>query len=150
MRQIVACFRFTMTMSMSFATSPDSGHSGPRTPPRGQDPSTKPAKSFPVGKVDKYFLPENREQYQKFGYDDRFLLGAFDDKSKFLQFLNIEPPESVPDVHSRGKDSFLILANEVAEFIKDQREHYLFLYLTFLPTYDLHFRFPRARYPSVP
>ena len=98
--------------------------------------------------MDKYFL-ENREQYQKFGYDDRFLLGAFDDKSNFLQFLNVEPPESVPDVHSRGMDSFLILANEVAEFIKDQREHYLFLYLAFLPTYDLHFRFPRARDPSV-
>ncbi len=89
-------------------------------------------------------------QYQKFGYDDRFLLGAFDDKSKFLQFLNVELPKSVPNMGSRGKESFLTLANKMANFIKDKREHYLFLYLGFLPTYDFHFRFPKARYPSVP
>ena len=113
-------------MSASIATSPDSGQY-------------------------KYFLPENCEQYQKFDYDDRFLLGAFDDKSKFLQFLNVKPPKSVPDMGStRGKESFLTLANNVAEFIKDEREHYLFLYLRFLPTYDFHFRFPKARCPSVP
>ena len=137
-------------MSTSIATSTDSGHSGPCTPPRGQVRPVQPAKSSPVGKVYKYFLPENREQFQKFGYDDRFLLGAFDNKSKFLQFLNVEPPKSLPNMGSRGKEHFLTLANSVAEFIKDKREHYLFLYLGFLPTYDFHFRFPKARYPSVP
>ncbi|KAI0274409.1 hypothetical protein BGY98DRAFT_993925, partial [Russula aff. rugulosa BPL654] len=50
-------------MSTPFATSP---HSGPHTPPRGPG-SFKYAKSSPVDKPYKYFLPENREQYQKFG-----------------------------------------------------------------------------------
>jgi hypothetical protein len=59
-------------MSTSFATSPDSGLSGPHTPPRAPVPL---AKSSPVGKVYKYFLPENREQYQKFGIEDTFLAG---------------------------------------------------------------------------
>jgi len=88
----------------------------------------------PLPMAAKYFLPENREQFQKFGYDGRFLLGAFDDKSKFLQFLNVEPPTSVPKMRLRGKESFLTLANNVAKFIKNKREHYLFLYLGFLPT----------------
>ena len=112
-------------MSASIATSPDSGQY-------------------------KYFLPENCEQYQKFGIDERFLLGAFGDKSEFLQFLKVRLPKSVPDVDSRENKYFLTLANNVAKFIKDKREHYLFLYLCFLPTYDFHFRFPKARCPSVP
>jgi hypothetical protein len=125
-------------MSTSFATSPDSGLSGPHTPPRAPAPL---AKSSPVGKVHPYFLPENRDQYQNFGFEDTFWLGNFDKKG-FLQFLGVEPPKSIPGVRSRGKESFLSLANKVAKFIKDQREHYLFLYLAFLPTYDFHFRFP--------
>ncbi len=126
--------------------------SGPPTPPRGQDPSVQPAKSSPVDKVYKYFFPENREQYQKFGFDNGFQLGAFDDKSKFLQFLSVELPKLIPNINmgSRGKESFPTLANTMASFIKDKREHYLFLYLGFLPTYDFHFRFPKAQYPSVP
>lgn len=138
--------RNTTTMSTSFATSPDSGLSGPHTPPRTSVPL---AKSSPVGKVYPYFLPENRDQYQKFGIEDTFWRGKFD-KSQFLQFLGVELPNSVPDVPSRGKKYFLILANEVAKSIRDQREHYyLFLYLAFLPTYNFHFRFPRSQNPSV-
>ena len=132
-------------MSTRFATSPDSGHSVPRTTPRGQ---AKPTKSSPVRKV----YPNNREQYQKFGYDDSFLLPAFDDKSKFFNFLGVNPlgPElTVPDMPLRGMKYFLTLANEVAEFIKDEREDYLFLYLAFLTTCYFHFRFPRVRNPSV-
>ena len=107
---------------MSFTTSPHSGHSG-----------------------------ENREQYQKFGYDKSFLLGAFRDQSKFLEFLGFEPsPESVPGMAFGGKGSFVKLANDMARCVKDKREHCLFLYLGFLPTYDFHFRFPRRRYPRVP
>ena len=136
------CLRFTTTMSTSFATSP---LSGAHTPPRAPAP---PPKSSPVGKMSNYFLPESREQYQKFGIDETFLRGDFD-KSKFLGVLDVKPPKSVPDVPSRGKKSFLTLANKVAKFIKDQREHYLFLYLAFLPTYDFHFRFPRSQNPRV-
>lgn len=135
----------TTTMSTTFATSPDSGLSGPHTPPRAPVPL---AKSSPVGKVYPYFLPENRHQYQIFGIEDTFWRGNFV-KSEFLKFLGVDPPKSVPDVPSRGKNSFLMLANEVAEFIREQREHYLFLYLAFLPTYDFHFRFPTLQNPSV-
>jgi hypothetical protein len=137
-------------MSTSSATSPDSGHSGPRTPSRGQAPSVQFAKSSPVGKVGKYYIPENREQYQRFGYDNCLLLGSFENNSKFLQFLDLQlPPEPVPDVSSRTMQSFVKLANKVAKFIKDRGEHYLFPYLAYLPTYGFHFRFPRAPYPSV-
>jgi hypothetical protein len=135
-------------MSTSIATSPDSGHSRPCTPHRDQASSVQPAKSSPVGKLYKYYLPKNRKQYQKFGHDVRFLLGAFD-RLEFLEFLNVNLPESVPDMGSGGKDSFLLLANKVAKFIKTKGEHCLFLYLGFLPTYDFHFRFPKPRYPSV-
>jgi hypothetical protein len=79
-------------------------------------PRPPPAKSSPVGKVYKY------SQYQKFGIDETFLRGDFD-KSKFLEFLNVELPKSIPDVPSRGKEFFLTLANKVAKSIKDQREH---------------------------
>ena len=107
--------------------SPVSGHSAPLTPPRGQDPSTKPAaKSSPIGKVYKYFLPENREQYQNFGFDKSFLKDPFNNKPNFLKFLGIEPPESVPDVPQRTKGTFITLANTVAKFIKDTREHHCF------------------------
>jgi hypothetical protein len=64
----------------------------------------------------------NRKQYQKFSYDDRFLLGAFDNKSKFLQFLSVEPPKSIPNMGSRGMEFFLTLANKMANFIKDECE----------------------------
>lgn len=136
----------------------DSGHPGPHTPSRGQPPSGKYAKSSPVGKVPKYFLPENRDQYQKFGHDERSMLGAFKNKTEFLQFLRMqhieeskeEFLESIPDVPSRGMEYFLDLANKVAKFIHDKREHYLFLYLAFLPTYDFHFRLPRVLDPTVP
>jgi hypothetical protein len=121
------------------ATSPDSGLSGPHTSPRAPAP---PAKSSLVGKVYKY------SQYQKFSNEETFLQGDFD-KSKFLELLNVELPKSIPDVPSRGKESFLTLANKVAKYIKGQHEHYLFLYLAFLPTYDFHFRFPRSRNSRV-
>ena len=143
-------FAFTLHFTtMSFATSPDSGHSGPHTPPCGQAPSIQDAKSSSVSKVDAYILPKNCQQYQRFGYNTSFLLGAFHDQSKFLQFLDLVPPEPVPFMDSGGK-SFVALANDVAHYIKNKREHCLFLYLGFLPTYDFHFRFPRPRYPSVP
>ena len=63
-------------------------------------------------------------------------LGNFDDKSKLLQFLKVNPPESVPNVRQRrkGKEYFFALANKVAKFIKDQREHYL----AFLPMIPKH------------
>ena len=120
-------------MSTSFAT-PDSGHSDPCTPSCGQPPSGKVAKSSTVGKVSKYILPGNREQYQKFSYDHAFKLEPFKDKTEFRQFLKVKLPQLVPDIQRRGQKSFLALANEVANFI--QSEHYLFLYLAFLLTYD--------------
>ena len=128
-------------MSTSFVTSPDSGHSGPHTC------ALAPAKSSLVGKVHKYFLPENCEPYR---IKETFLQGDFDkDKSKFLEFLKVKLPESVPDVPLRGKKSFLTLANKVAKFIKNQCEHHLFLYLAFLLTYNFHFRFPKSQNPRV-
>ena len=136
-------------MSTPFATSP---HSGPHTPPRGPG-SFKYAKSSPVDKPYKCILPKNRDQYQKFGSDDRFVREPFENQECFLLFLNVELPSECPPVPNRclgGKEDFLELANMVAKFIRDQSEHYLFLYLVFLPTYHFHFRFPRARYPSVP
>ena len=142
-------FHFTTTISMSLATSPNSGHLGPHTPPRSQAISVKHAKSSPVSKVSAYYLPENREQYQNFGYNDSFLLGDFDNQSEFLQFLSFESLDSVPDICLEGKRSFVELANKVADHVK-KREHCLFLYLGFLPTYDFHFRFPRRQYPRVP
>lgn len=104
-------------MSTPFATSP---HSGSHTPPRGRG-SFKYAKSSPVDKLYKYFLRENRDQYQKFGSDARFLREAFEDQESFLLFLNVElsppPPEFPPvlNVWSRGKEIFLELANMVAK-----------------------------------
>jgi hypothetical protein len=120
-----------MSTSTPFATSPDSGPSGPHTPPR----TPALAKSSPVGKLHKYFLPENREQYQKFGYDETFMRGNFN-KIEFFAFLEVDIPESVPDVplELRGKDGFIMLAKKVTKEIKERREHHLFLYLAFLPT----------------
>jgi hypothetical protein len=133
------CFR--TTMSTSFATSPNSGHSGPTTPSRPQAPSVQVVDSSPVGKVYKYYIPENREQYQKFGYDHDFLLEPFD-KSGLKMFLDVQLPKSVPDLPLRTKpgkiESFLELANMVAEDIKKRGEHFLVPYLAFLPTYGFH------------
>jgi hypothetical protein len=134
-------------MLTPFATSP---HSGPHTPPRSRAPSVKHAKSSPVSKVPKCFLPGNREQYQEFRFDDRFLLGSFEDQAKLLQFLNVTLPLSPPDVGSIRKETFLVSANKLARYIRNQCEDYLFLYLVFSPKYGFHFRFPRVRYPSVP
>ena len=109
-------------MSTSSATLPDSGHSGPHTPPR--DPKRPLAKSSPVGKVYKYLLPENREQYQKFGFDKCFLLGAFK-KPEFFKFLDVKLPKVIPNVDKEiiNKDYLVTFANEVAKSIKDEREH---------------------------
>ena len=145
-RDVSSSFPLT-TMSTSFATSLDLGHSGPRTPPRPKQP---PAKSSPVEKVYKYHLPENHEQYQKFGFDGSFMLEAFT-KPSFLEFLGVGVPKKIPNIDKerRDKDSFVTFANEVAKSIKDKRKHYLFLYSAFLPTYDFHFRFPKAGCSSV-
>ena len=100
-------------------------------------PSCSPKKfikSSPVGKVDQYFLPDKRDQYQKFGYDKDFLLGSLD-RDQFLEYLNnVPPPPAAIKSSVRGiaMTSFLPKANEVAEHIKGQRKHYLFLYLAFL------------------
>ncbi|KAI9457307.1 hypothetical protein F5148DRAFT_1322579 [Russula earlei] len=106
---------------MSFATSPDSSHSGPHTPPHGQVPPIKPTKSSPVGKVYKYFLPKNREQYQKFGHDECFMLKPFDE-SGFLDFLKLKDqlPKIVLGENLRKQESFLELANTAAQMIKDE------------------------------
>ena len=119
--------------------TPDSGHSHPHTPSRGQPPSGKFAKSSPVGEVTKYHVPENHKEYQEFGYNPRFILEPLHDHDEFLEFLDLDTrliPETVPDVPSRGKGSFLELANKLAEFIPQQSEHYLFLCLAFLLTYN--------------
>jgi hypothetical protein len=100
-------------MSTPFATSPDSGLKGPHTPPRAPTPL---AKSSPIGKVSPYFVPENRDQYQKHGYDTTIKPIEFD-KKEFLEFLDVEIPEPVPGVSSRGKDTFIQLANSVAKTI---------------------------------
>ena len=123
---------------MSF-TTPDSGHSHLHTPSRGQPPSGKSAKSSPVGKVTKYHIPKNCKEYQEFGYDPRFILEPLRNHDEFLKFLDLDTgliPETVSDVPSRGKGSFLELANKLAKFIQQQSEHYLFLCLAFLLTYN--------------
>src|SRR5712672_3179772 len=112
---------FTTTMSTSFATS---SHSGPHTPLPDQATSVQLAESSPVGKVYNYFRPENREQYQKFGYEEHILLEASEDKSKLLTFLDVKLPDSIPTI-SKGKKYFLKSANKVAKHIKSKREHYL-------------------------
>ena len=125
-------------MSTSF-TTPDSGHSHLHTPSCGQPPSGKFAKSSPVGKVTKYHVPKNCKEYQEFGYDPRFILEPLRNHNKFLEFLDLDTgliPETVPNIPSRGKGSFLELANKLAEFILQQSEHYLFLCLAFLLTYN--------------
>ncbi|KAI0278005.1 hypothetical protein BGY98DRAFT_1097048 [Russula aff. rugulosa BPL654] len=106
-------------MLTPFATSP---HSGPHTPPRGPG-SFKYAKSSPVDKPYKCILPKNRDQYQKFGSDDRFVREPFENQESFLLFLNVELPSECPPVPNRclgGKEDFLELANMVAKFIRDQ------------------------------
>jgi hypothetical protein len=122
---------------MSVATSPDSGL---RTPRRSSPVQT--AKSSPVKIYDKYYRPENREQYQKFGYDRRFMLGAFTE-AEFLDYLdfkvqNLAPePQAFKDKKEKGNkekmQDFSHVASAVAKAIKDRREHYLFLCLAFLP-----------------
>lgn len=121
---------------MSVATSPDSGL---RTPRRSSPVQT--AKSSPVRIYDKYHLPENREQYQTFGYDDRFMLGAFTE-AEFLGYLdfkvqNLAPePQAFKDNEKKTEaekiKDFSIVASAVAKAIKDLREHYLFLCLASL------------------
>jgi hypothetical protein len=101
---------------MSVATSPNSGL---RTP-------------------DKYYLPE---QYQKFGYDRRFMLGAFTE-AEFFDYLDFKVQNLAPEPQAfkdnekkenteKMKD-FSKVASAVAKAIKDRREHYLFLCLAFL------------------
>ena len=82
----------------------------------------------------RYFLPENRRQYQKFGFDQCTLMGALD-KPQFFNFLKVDLPESIPYVDNeiREKKTILTFANELAKNIKDRGERYLFLYLAFLP-----------------
>ena len=90
-------------------------------------------------------FPQNCEQYQEFGYDPCFMLEPLCDQSEFLKFLDLNSlrlvPDIVPDVPLRGKASFLELANKLAEFIKQQSEHYLFLCLAFLLTYNFTLEF---------
>jgi hypothetical protein len=96
---------------------------------------------------------ENREQYQKFGYDPRFLRGTFTE-AEFLQYLNFKAEDLAPEPQAckdiKGKQDFSNVASAVAKAIKDRGEHYLFLCLTFLADMFFHFRFSRTRYPSVP
>ena len=86
----------------------------------------------PVGKLNQYFLPDKRDQYQKFSYDKDFLLpvGDFD----WDQFLDVPPPPPaiICSVQGIDMESFVKKANEVAKCIKGQRKHHLFLYLAFL------------------
>ena len=99
----------------------------------------------------KYLFPENREQYQNFGFDECFLHGTFN-KSQFFGYLKVKPPKYIPNLaqEKRTKENFITFANKMAKYIEKRSEHYLFLYLAFFPTYDFHFRTPRARYRSVP
>ena len=52
-------------------------------------------------------FPETREQYQKFGYDCRFMLGAFTE-AQFLDYLdfkvqNLAPePQACKDIKEKG------------------------------------------------
>ena len=78
-----------------------------------------------------------------------FLLGDFHDNDEFIKFLHVKLPKRVPNL-PWAMESFVQSANHVAEDIKGRCEHYLFTYLAFLPTYCLHFRFPKPPYPRVP
>ena len=70
----------------------------------------------------------------------KLLTEPLHDQSKFLKFLDLNSPRSVPDlvpnIPLTGKASFLELSNKLAEFIQQQSEHYLFLCLAFLLTYN--------------
>jgi hypothetical protein len=78
---------------------------------------------------------ENREQYQKFGYDRHFLRGAFTE-AEFLEYLDFKVQDLAPEPQAckdiKGKQDFSNVASAVAKAIKDRREHYLFLCLAFL------------------
>jgi hypothetical protein len=77
-----------------------------------------------------------REQYQKFGYDSRFYLGAFN-KARFLEYLDFDVRHLAPEPQDykviKEKQDFFIVANAVSEAIAMKHgEHYLFLCLAFL------------------
>ena len=121
-------------------TSPDAGPR-PRTPPRS--PTVPTAEVSPAKVYDKYHLPENREQYQKFGHHNRFKLRAFETKEDFFEYLDLEEqslpsePQAVKKKKKKKKkidqmQDFYNVASAVAKSIKDSREHYLFLCLAFL------------------
>ena len=106
----------------------------PSTPTHSSKVQTK---SSPIEKLDKYYPPDNRDQYQKFGYDSRFDLGAFTTKAKFLKYLVFDVQDLAPEPRDykgiKEKARFFIMANAVSEAIaKKHGEHYLFLCLAFL------------------
>jgi hypothetical protein len=108
--------------------SPDAG---PSTPPHS---STVQTKSSPVKKLDMFYPPDNREQYQKFGYDSRFYLGAFNE-ARFLEYLDFDDLAPEPQDYKviKKKQDFFMVANAVSEAIATKHgEHYLFLCLAFL------------------
>jgi hypothetical protein len=123
---LLTSFRFT-TMSLP---TPDAGS---RTPPRSATGQT--AKTSPARVKDKYYLPENREQYQKFGYDDRLIKKTFNE-GEFLDYLGFKDEDLAPKPKDykapKTKKGFSKAANVVARAIKKRREHYLFLCLAFL------------------
>ena len=79
---------------------------------------------------------EIREQYQKFGYDNRLLKEVFTKAKDFLKYLDFKdqdlPPEPQACKDIKGKQDFSNVASAVAKVLKDRREHYLFLCLAFL------------------
>jgi hypothetical protein len=110
--------------------SPDAG---PSTPPHS---STVQTKSSPVKTLDKYYPPDKRKQYQKFGYDSRFYLGAFNE-ARFLESLDFDVRHLAPEPPDykviKEKQDFFMVANAVSKAIAMKHgEHYLFLWLAFL------------------
>ena len=93
------------------------------------------AKSSPAKVKDNYYFPQNREQYQKFGYSDRFIKGTFTE-AEFLDYLGFKGEDLAPKPHDykdiETKEDFSQAANAVAKAIKERREHYLVLCLAFL------------------
>ena len=52
-------------------------------------------------------LPENCEQYEKFGYDDSLMLEPFRDKLEFLEFLDLLPPNRFLTYSQEERNLFL-------------------------------------------
>ena len=88
------------------------------------------------------YFAHKRDEFQTFGYDETIHQPQpFPSSTAFLKFLGFKAnafraPDTTPAL---SMDDSIAAANLVAASIQNDRECYLW-YLSFQPTYDLHFR----------